>query len=107
MNTISPACADAFHLLRMDLLGYLDEAESLATKDDEWDEEDRETARRLIPDLVTVIRGMMAEHKPQPDGGCRVCSATWPCPIVTTIHALVTDPDRAFWALLRRANNDE
>jgi hypothetical protein len=53
MDTISPACADAFHLLRMDLIGYLDEAESLATKNDEWDE-DRETARRLIPDLVIV-----------------------------------------------------
>jgi hypothetical protein len=53
MDTISPACADAFHLLRMDLIGYLDETESLATKNDEWDE-DRETARKLISDLVIV-----------------------------------------------------
>jgi hypothetical protein len=67
-----------------------------------------DTARKLIPDLVVVIRGMLIEHEPQPSGGCRVCSAAWPCPVVTRIHALVKDPGREFVALLRRrANNDE
>jgi hypothetical protein len=32
MDMISPACADAFQLLRTDLYGHLDEAEFLATK---------------------------------------------------------------------------
>lgn len=106
MNTISPVCADAFRLLCTNLYGHLDEADSLATKADEWCEDDVDTARKLIPDLVTVIRGMVVEHEPRPSGECQVCSSAWPCPVVTTIHALVKDPHREFVALLQRANED-
>jgi hypothetical protein len=106
MDPISPVVADAFYLVRMDLYAHLSEAESLAIKDDEWSSEDIDTARKLIPDLVVVIRGLLMEHQMAPNGECRICSSTWPCPVVTTIHALVKNPDREFVALVRRANGD-
>jgi len=106
MNTISPAVADAFHLLRTDLYDHLDEAEYLAEKSQEWSEQDRETARALIPDLVVVIRGLLLEHGAHPSGVCRICASAWPCPVVTTIHELVKDPDRQFVTLVERTHSD-
>lgn len=47
MDTVSPAVTDAFRLLRIDLYAHLDEAEFLATKFDEWSEQDMDTAREL------------------------------------------------------------
>ena len=64
MDTISPVVADAFSLLRMDLYGHLDEAEFLAEKGGEWSDQDRATARKLIPDLVIVIRGLQGPAPP-------------------------------------------
>lgn len=104
MDPISPALADAFGLLRTDLYWHLDEAESLASQAADWSDEDIDTARKLIPDLVIVIRGLVMEHQAQPSGDCRICPSTWPCPVVTSIHALVKDPEREFVALARRAN---
>ncbi len=104
METISPAVADAFHLLRNDLYEHLDRADELATQCGEWSEEDVETARKLIPDLLVVIRGLLLEHQEQADGTCRTCTLVWPCPVVTTIHALVKDPERQFVSLLLRVN---
>jgi hypothetical protein len=106
MHTISPVVADAFRLLHTDLYGHLDMAEFLATKQDSWHGADVEAARKLIPDLVVVIRGLLIEHEAQPNGQCRLCSSAWPCPVVTTIHALVKDADREFVAILRRANDE-
>jgi hypothetical protein len=106
MNTISPVVADAFSLLHRDLYGHLDEAEFLATKYDEWSQQDSDAAPELIPDLVVVIRGVLIEHEVAPSGDCRTCLSTWPCPVVATIHALVKDPDREFVALLLRAHED-
>ena len=106
MDTISPVLADAFHLLCTDLYDHLGEAEFLASKAREWCCEDIDSARKLIPDLVVVIRGLLLEHQAQPSGDCRICPSAWPCPVVTTIHALVKDPDREFVALVRRANDD-
>ncbi len=107
MNTISPALTDAFRLLRSDLYTHLDEAEFLATKYDDWSEQDTDTARALIPDLVLVIRGLLREQGARADGGCRICASSWPCPVVTSIHALVKDPEGQFVALVRRALDDE
>ncbi|MDQ3152682.1 MAG: hypothetical protein M3R63_13505 [Actinomycetota bacterium] len=106
MDTISPVLVDAFHLLCTDLYEHLGEAELLASKDREWRREDIDSARKLIPDLVVVIRGLLIEHQTQSSGDCRICSSKWPCPVVTTIHALVKDPDREFVALVCRANED-
>jgi hypothetical protein len=107
MNTISPAVADAFQLLRNDLYEHLDHADELATNCDEWSDEDVETARKLIPDLLLVIRGLLLEHQEQGDGACRTCTLVWPCPVVTTIHALVKDPERQFVSLVLRVNDRE
>lgn len=107
MDTTSPVVIDAFRLLRRDICEHLGEADLLATKYAEWSEQDVDTARKLIPDLLTVIRGLIREHEMTPGGDCRTCSSGWPCPVITTIHALAKDPDREFVALLRRANEDE
>jgi hypothetical protein len=105
MDTISPVHADAFRLLLMDLFEHLCEAEDLARNTDEWSDEDIDSIRRLIPDLLVMIR-LLVEHEATPGGNCRTCPSAWPCPVVTTIHALVKDPDREFTAIIRRANDE-
>lgn len=107
MSTMSPVVADAFHLLHRDLYDHLAEAEFLALKCQTWSEQDADTARQLIPDLVVVIHGLLIEHEAQPSGQCRICPSVWPCPVVRTIHALVKDPDRRFVELVRRAREDD
>lgn len=106
MDTISPVHADAFRLLLGDLYAHLCEAEDLVSKTDEWSDEDIESVRRLIPDLLVTIRGLLVEHEVTSSGNCRTCPSVWPCPVVRTIHALVKDPDRAFVAILSRAHDD-
>ncbi len=106
MDTISPVVAEAFKLLIDDLYEHLDKAESLAIKYESWKPEDVEVARKLIPDLVTVIRGLLFEHRATPSSTCPICGSTWPCPVVTTIHTLVKDPDHEFVALAHRAKED-
>ncbi|MGH3932183.1 MAG: hypothetical protein ACRDTF_19650 [Pseudonocardiaceae bacterium] len=107
MSPVPPAVADALNLLQMDLYGHLDEAEFLACKFQDWTEEDLESARKLIPDLVRVIRGLLLEHQVRPDSQCRICRSAWPCPVVTTLHAALKDSEREFCAIVRRASGDE
>ncbi|MGH3480386.1 MAG: hypothetical protein ACRDRY_04700 [Pseudonocardiaceae bacterium] len=106
MDTVSPVLADAFHLLLRDLYAHLCEAEYLTSKTDGWSDEDIDSVRRLIPDLLVTIRGLLIEHEATSSGNCRTCPSAWPCPVVTTIHALVKDPDREFAAILRRADDE-
>lgn len=103
MDAITPALADAFRLLRQDIYGYLDEAEFLATKLTEWTPDDARSARRLVPDLVTIVRGILLDHKETAAGTCATCETGWPCSTVNTIHGLVTNPDREFLKIARRA----
>lgn len=106
MTTLSLACADAFGLLREDFYTHLEEADCLANQDGEWSDDDIQTARGLIGDLVLALRGLLIEHQLQPSGDCRICTSTWPCPVVTTIHVFVKDPERQFVALVLRARDD-
>ncbi|MGH3766224.1 MAG: hypothetical protein ACRDS0_12290 [Pseudonocardiaceae bacterium] len=105
MDPISPVHADAGRLLHSDLYAYLCEAEDLATRTDGWSGEDTDSLRRLIPDLLVAIRGLLIEHEITASGTCRTCPSPWPCPVVRTVHALVKDPDREFVAILQRAND--
>jgi hypothetical protein len=100
---VTPALADAYDLLRQDLYGYLDEAELLATKLGAWTVADAETARELVPDLITIVRALLVDHKETAAGTCPVCNSRWPCTTVCTIHRLVKDPDGEFVKILRRA----
>lgn len=106
MTTISPVIADAFRLLRADLRHDLDQAELLAVSW-EWDEHDVGTARELICELVHIIQQLLLDHLVQTDGNCQVCLSVWPCPVVTTIHAFVRDPDRQLATLAHQAANSE
>jgi hypothetical protein len=103
MDAMTPALADAFRLLRQDIYGYLDEAEFLSTKLTEWTPEDARTARRLVPDLVTIVRGILLDHKETAVGTCVTCNTCWPCSAVNTIHGLVKDPDHEFVKIAQRA----
>jgi hypothetical protein len=106
MSTPSPALANAGHLLHEDLYDHLHEAEYLAEQDGEWSADDSETARKLIGDLALVIRRLLGEHRLQGGADCRICTSAWPCPVVTTIHAFLKDPQRQFVALVHRAQSD-
>jgi hypothetical protein len=103
MSTISPLLADAMALLGEDLLVHLDEAYALATQFDEWSAEDSDRARKLIDDLVQMIRGLLIEHEQQRNGECQTCARAWPCPVMITIHGFLKDPHRQFAALVTRA----
>jgi hypothetical protein len=102
MDTTSLVATDAIRQLRINLYEHLDEAEGHATKTSRWSEEDIETARRLIPDLVTVIRGVISLHELGPSASCRTCGAAWPCQAFETMHRLVKDPDNEIVRLLTR-----
>lgn len=106
MSTISPAVADAFRLLRADLCGRLDAAEFLAGGWDEWTDREIDAIRELIGDLVFLVRTLLREHEVQDTGDCRICTSTWPCRVVTTIHLIVTDPERQIAALTQRTAGD-
>jgi hypothetical protein len=56
---------------------------------------------------VYVLRALLLEHRLQDDGHCKICTAAWPCPVVNTIHAVVKDPERQFYALVERSHEDE
>lgn len=100
METISPALADAHHLLRVNLLEHLDAAEQFG-RQEEWDERDTDRAHTLIDDLVTVIRGMLVGHSGNETGKCRKCAESWPCEIVQMLHKLLKNPEHEFHRILR------
>lgn len=52
MSALSPAMSDALGLLGYDLLLHIDETESLATRSAKWFEQDTESARKVIYDLM-------------------------------------------------------
>ena len=90
------------------LLGqHLDGAASLALKYEEWKQDDIDIARKLIPDLVLVLRGLLFDHQIRPSGDCRTCASAWPCPVVTLMHSLLKDPNNQFVALARRVHEEE
>jgi hypothetical protein len=107
MDPLTPAAADAFDLLREDLYQRLDDAESSSLSYWDWDQEDIDTARELIPNLVLVLRGLLLDHQMRPGGECRTCSAAWPCPVVAVMHSLLKDPEDQFVALARRVHEPE
>jgi hypothetical protein len=94
MTTVPAGLADAYALLREDLYNHLDRAEFLAMQCIRWDGHDTATARRLIPDLVDVVRMALAQHETGPHGRCRGCRQTWPCDTVQAIHRTLKDPER-------------
>jgi hypothetical protein len=100
MSKLSPAVASAFWLLRYDIFRHLDEAEFLGLKNAEWTDEDADSARLLIADLVEVIRGTVVLHDNQRDADCRGCGQPWPCGTFETLHALVKRPDTEIVRLL-------
>lgn len=107
MSAPAAAIADAFQLLQMDLYHHLDEAEFLAVKCEGWTEDDADTARKLIPDLTTVIRGLLFDHQVRPGELCQVCASSWPCPVISAIHGVLKDPDRQYVALVEQAFEDD
>ncbi|GDY29553.1 hypothetical protein [Gandjariella thermophila] len=106
MDSIPPITEDAFALLRNDIYEHIDEAEALSARFGAWTNEDIRTARILIPDLVTVIRGLLVEHPVRASGNCPTCTAPCPCPVVVSIHKLVKDPERHFVTLVEKAHDE-
>lgn len=90
--------ADSVRLVRINIFEHLEQAEYIALKPEAWSEKDADNARVVIPDLVTVLRGVLLLH--DGPGDCPTCQAPWPCPEFTTIHQLVKDPDAIFVKLI-------
>lgn len=103
MDRQAPAVADAFRLLRHDLYAHLDEVEFLAMKYGPWVDADVTAARAVIPDLVTVVRVVLALHDTDTFEVCDNCAEEWPCRAFQQIHRVVKDPDREYGRLLARA----
>lgn len=104
MDILTPAIADAFELLRQDLCRRLDEAESSSLSYWDWDDDEIDAAREVIPHLVLVLRGLLLDHRMRPGGECWTCSSAWPCPVVAVMHGLLKDPEHQFPALARRVH---
>ncbi|HEV2783994.1 MAG TPA: hypothetical protein VGX25_31790 [Actinophytocola sp.] len=102
MKQLSPVLSSAFHLLRQDIYLHLDGAELTATEPAVWSEEDIQSARALIQDLVTVVRGVVALHDTPNGTRCRTCDMAWPCQALETLHRLVKNPDGEFVKILKR-----
>ena len=94
MNVMS----EAHRLLRNDLYLHLEEAEYLADFDG-WTMKQQRTARALIGNLVTVIRGIIVLHDNR-SPHCPTCTTPWPCTNFETIHRLVKSPDTEFVKLV-------
>jgi hypothetical protein len=92
------ALSEAHRLLRNDLYMHLEEAEYLAEYDT-WSTKQQRSARAVIPNLVTVIRGMVVLHD-GPSGRCPTCGTAWPCQNFEAIHRLVKNPDGEFVKLV-------
>ena len=78
MDTLAPIITDVFRLLCTDLYEHLNAAEFLANKTVECSRQDVDATRKLIPDLVVVIRGLWVEHEMTSDSDCRICQSAWP-----------------------------
>lgn len=100
------ALSEAHRLLRNDLYMHLEEAEYLAEYEG-WTMKQQRTARAVIPNLVTVIRGIVVMHDSRGDR-CPTCETPWPCVNFETIHRLVKHPDAEFVKLVqaRRQQGD-
>jgi hypothetical protein len=102
VDTLSPALADAYQLLRQDIYGYLDEADELSLRDRQWGAEEEKSARDLISNLTLLVRAVLADHRESTVGVCRNCNSRWPCLTVRSIHGLVKDPEGEFIKIARR-----
>lgn len=100
MTPISPTLDRAYLLLRNEIYQLLDDAECLAQLF--WDAENEALARKAIPDLTTVIRGMVALRESSDTGQCKACHCSWPCQVTECVHALIKDPERVFTDILHK-----
>lgn len=99
MTTLSATHLAANRLLRTHLYSHLDQAEFLAMKATAWSDDDAEQARQLLPDLVDVIRRCLTAHADTETGNCLLCSESWPCRTVETLHDELVDPRHHFQPL--------
>jgi hypothetical protein len=86
---------EAHRLLLDDLYTHLEEAEYLGDYS-HWSVELQDSVRAVLPNLVTVIRGIVVMHDGGPTGTCPTCQAAWPCKSFEMVHRLIKDPDGEF-----------
>jgi hypothetical protein len=82
--------------MRDNLFASLEEAEYLA-------DDDVARAREIVPNLVAIIRGLVAEHDHPDSLNCRTCHQLWPCPTLTTAARLIKDPENELTKILKSA----
>jgi len=99
MTSISPVLVQAYARLRQDIYHYLDETEYLA-QFEIWDDKTALLIRKAVPDLTTVIRGVVVEHESTVTGRCKQCGTSWPCPVTESIYRLIKAPEPVFRQIL-------
>jgi hypothetical protein len=104
LDETNPALAFAFGQLRESMYGCIDNIEYLLAEYP--DEVVLSLARNEIPRLISAIRGVVAEHRPDADGRCAGCGfrrtetgyqlEIWPCRAINAVHVYLKDPERVF-----------
>jgi len=95
-------------MIRDDIYNYLDTTNYIA-EFAVWTDKEKELVRRVIPDLTTIIRGLVTEHESSRAGACKKCDVDWPCAVTVSIHRLIRDPVHVFRQILdhvRRQDRD-
>ena len=82
--------------MRQILFATLEEVEYLA-------HDDVARASEIVPNLVSVIRGLITEHDHPDSLTCRTCRQLWPCPTLATAARLIRDPDNELIKILDAA----
>ena len=107
MTTTPSPEADARAMLHNNLLEHLEEAENLGNQYQVWSADDVESVRKIVPDLVMIIRTVLAAHDDEEAKTCRACAQPWPCAELRTLHRMIKDPAREFYPLLRRVHDSD
>ncbi|GAA1335826.1 hypothetical protein [Saccharothrix algeriensis] len=106
MTAITAALARAHHLLRQDMLGYLDAVERLTSEYEVEDDTVLTVARTEVPRLIAALRATVCDHRADHHGLCLGCPPTWvdgrlgretwPCPVVDRAQGFLNDPDSIY-----------
>ncbi|MGH3620641.1 MAG: hypothetical protein ACRDQ5_02475 [Sciscionella sp.] len=99
MNTIPSVLSDAYRHAHQELFEYVENAEDYGEDNNDWSDEQIDTARDLIGELAMILRRTFAPHKADNRGSCTTCATPWPCPIIRVVHELVTNPDTQIYQI--------
>ncbi|MDQ3576808.1 MAG: hypothetical protein M3443_04230 [Actinomycetota bacterium] len=94
-QTLHPVATHARDLLRSTLYEYVEAAEDVFDVDAPWDVDQIAAVRTIMSDMSHVVRHAVTEHFAT-ETNCTKCDTPWPCPALSGLYDLLTDPTRSF-----------